>query len=61
MNQDYICNCCLVTQQEIVDAVLNENATNIDELKEITAATSGCGKCKIMCEHIIKGALTTKK
>lgn len=58
--EEYICMCCLVTRQEIEDAVMNNNVTTIDELKNETMATSGCGKCKIMCEHIINETLSNK-
>lgn len=60
MEEEYICNCCLVTEQEILDAVWDDNVTNHEELRAVTAATSGCGKCKIMCDHIINKALQSK-
>lgn len=57
MEDEYICKCCLVTHQEIVDSVKIDGIKTIDELKNTTMATSGCGKCKIMCEHLIKKTL----
>lgn len=60
MEQEYVCKCCLVTEEEIIDTVQNDNVTTIQELRGQTAATSGCGKCTIMCEHIMQGALAAK-
>lgn len=52
MEQQYVCNCCLVTKQEIEEAV-KDGARTVEELKNQTMATSGCGKCRYMCQLII--------
>lgn len=52
MEQQYVCNCCLVTKEEIFQAV-KEGVRSIEELKNETMATSGCGKCKLMCQYLI--------
>ncbi len=53
MNQEYICKCSLVTQEEIEQAILEQGVTNLDQLKDATYATAGCGKCRWMCQSII--------
>lgn len=58
MDEQYVCKCSLVTQREIEDAVINNGVRTIDELKSETMATGGCGRCKIMCQHIIDKAIS---
>ncbi len=55
---EHVCRCYLVTKQEIVDAITNDNVRTIEELKSATLAGCGCGKCELMCKHILKTTLS---
>jgi len=47
-----VCLCTGVTEKEILQ-VLKKGATNLDEVKEFTLASTGCGRCKGEVEALI--------
>lgn len=61
-NPKYACYCSKVTEEQVISAVVNDNATNIKEVIEITGAMANpscekknpLGKC---CHHIIQDAI----
>lgn len=59
--EEYVCKCCLVTREEIEAAVREAGVTDTAGLKNETMATSGCGRCKIMCQHIIDQTIAAMK
>ena len=44
-NQDIICECARKTRQEIVDAIRENNITEVEQIVEITKAGSYCKSC----------------
>lgn len=61
-NPRYACYCSKVTEEQVINAVLKDGATNMQEVLEITGAMSNSqcqknnplGKC---CHEIIQGAI----
>ncbi|OYT10741.1 MAG: (2Fe-2S)-binding protein [Bacteroidetes bacterium 4572_112] len=49
-----ICNCNQVTEHEIVDAVKNKGAVNVQDIMDITSAGTACGSCIDDIEEIVK-------
>lgn len=45
-NPKYICYCSQVTEQQIIDAVINDGATNMKDIIRLTGAMKN-GKCEI--------------
>ena len=48
-----VCTCKQVALQTVVDAVKN-GANTVDDVKNITKAGTGCGRCEGLIESIIK-------
>jgi len=57
MEDNIICNCMQVTEHEIVDAIKNKEATNVQDIMDITGAGTGCGSCIDDLEEILKREL----
>jgi bacterioferritin-associated ferredoxin len=61
-NPKYACYCSKVTEEQVISAVVNDNATNIKEVLAITGAMANpscetknpLGKC---CHHIIQDVI----
>ena len=49
-----ICHCFSVTEQEIINAILNNNAKTFDDISKITSAGLACGRCKENIKNILK-------
>ncbi|ACL19260.1 BFD domain protein (2Fe-2S)-binding domain protein [Desulfitobacterium hafniense DCB-2] len=62
VNPKYACYCSKITEEEVINAVLNDGATKMSEVLKITGAMSNSqcqknnplGKC---CHQIIQGAI----
>lgn len=52
-----ICACENVVKADIVNAVKEQGATNIDHIKKSTKACTGCGGCSAMVNDIVKYTL----
>ncbi len=45
MEENIICNCMDVSEHEIVDAIKNKEAIDVQDIMDITGAGTGCGSC----------------
>ncbi len=54
MEDNIICHCMQVTEHEIVDAVKNKDAYNVQDVMDITSAGTACGSCIDEIDEIIK-------
>jgi len=45
MEDNIICNCMDVSEHEIVDAIKNKEAIDVQDIMDITGAGTGCGSC----------------
>jgi NAD(P)H-nitrite reductase large subunit len=43
--KDIVCSCNEVEREEIEDALKNKSAKTLDDIRKITRANTGCGKC----------------
>ncbi|MGE0078799.1 MAG: (2Fe-2S)-binding protein [Bacteroidales bacterium] len=57
----FICNCKCVSKKEIVNAVRKHGAQSFSEVRTITTATTGCGRCKPAVEGIVGEELSMQK
>ena len=48
-----ICHCFEVTEAQIINAILNDGAKNLDDVAKITSAGTACGRCKGAIQAII--------
>ena len=48
-----ICHCFSVTEQQIIDAILNNGAKTFDDISKITSAGLACGRCRENIKAII--------
>nr|WP_281277630.1 (2Fe-2S)-binding protein [Leptospira idonii] len=56
MRPKRVCLCKMVTEKELVDAI-REGAHTIEELREKTRASTGCGTCAVQVYHILQREL----
>lgn len=56
-DEEIVCGCNGVTKKAIVDAVLENGFTTVDEIKACTGATRSCGGCKPVVEQILQFVL----
>jgi len=45
MEDNIICNCMDVSEHEIVDAIKNKGAIDVQDIMDTTGAGTGCGSC----------------
>jgi len=57
----FICNCKSVTKKEIINAIRKNNAQTLNDVRVITYATSGCGRCKSEVQGIIDTEIAKSK
>lgn len=55
-----VCLCNGVTEREILQ-LLKRGARDLDEVKKITLAATGCGKCKCEVEAVLEFYFNHKK
>lgn len=53
MNEEIVCNCKMVTIAEIIEAVVHKKALTVDDVKLITKASTGCGRCTNYVKSIL--------
>jgi len=53
MEDEIICFCRCVTKSEIIEAIINKKAKNIEDIQLITKASTGCGRCKTMVISVL--------
>jgi bacterioferritin-associated ferredoxin len=56
MRPKRVCLCRMVTEKELVDAI-REGAHTLEEIRETTRATTGCGTCTVQVYHILQREL----
>lgn len=56
-DDEIVCGCNGVTKGTIVDCVVNQGMTTVDEIKACTGATRSCGGCKPVVEQILQFVL----
>ncbi|MGM1045953.1 MAG: nitrite reductase large subunit NirB [Bacillota bacterium] len=56
-DEEIVCGCNGVTKKTIVDAVMVQGLTTVDEIKACTGATRSCGGCKPVVEQILQYVL----
>lgn len=56
-DDEIVCGCNGVTKGTIVDCVVNQGMTTVDEIKARTGATRSCGGCKPVVEQILQYVL----
>ncbi len=49
-----ICNCNFVERDEIVEAIKEEGAQTIEDIRRLTGANTSCGRCGAAVEAILK-------
>ncbi len=49
-----ICGCHGVSKGSIVHAIRDRGLTTLAQLKECTRASTGCGSCTELCQHLLK-------
>ena len=49
----YVCVCQAVTERQVVTAVLEDGATTVAEVGEVTTAGTGCGSCHARIEGVL--------
>lgn len=53
----FICNCKCVTKAEIMASIRKKGANSFSDVRTITLATTGCGRCKSDVENIVNEEL----
>ncbi len=49
-----VCGCMGVTKGAIVQAIQSRGLNTLAQLKECTKASTGCGSCTTLCQHLLK-------
>ena len=49
----FVCDCRSVTRNEIVSLIRKKKAISVYDIKLITLASTGCGRCKTEVEKIV--------
>ncbi|HLJ13830.1 MAG TPA: nitrite reductase large subunit NirB [Bryobacteraceae bacterium] len=53
-DSDTICGCLGVTKGSIIHAIHERGVNTMAQLKEYTRASTGCGSCTTLCEHLLR-------
>jgi NAD(P)H-nitrite reductase large subunit len=56
-NAKFVCNCKCVSKSEILNSIRKKGANSFSEVRTITLATTGCGRCKSDVENIVNEEL----
>lgn len=56
-DEDIVCGCNGVTKGAIVDGIVKQGWTTVDEIKACTGATRSCGGCKGLVEQLLAHTL----
>ena len=57
MEENIICNCMDVSEHEIVDAIKNKEAIDVQDIMDITGAGTACGSCVDDIQEILNREL----
>lgn len=49
-----ICNCNFVEKDEIIEAIREEGARTIEDIRRLTGANTSCGRCGAAVQAILK-------
>jgi len=60
MEDNIICNCMDVSEHEIVDAIKNKEAIDVQDIMDTTGAGTGCGSCVDDIQEILDRELKKK-
>lgn len=52
-----VCHCNYVNYDKIVEAIRNDGATTIEDIRSLTGVNSSCGRCGNAVEAILKREL----
>ena len=52
-NVKFVCNCKCVTKAEVIASIRKNGANSFPDVRTITLATTGCGRCKPEVESIV--------
>lgn len=52
-NEKIVCMCMDVTENEIIDAIKNENCNTVEKVGDATGAGTVCGGCQEIIERLI--------
>jgi nitrite reductase (NADH) large subunit len=52
-----ICGCLGVTKGAIIEAIHERGVNTLAQLRECTRASTGCGSCTEMCQHLLKAVV----
>jgi NAD(P)H-nitrite reductase large subunit len=55
--ENIVCHCNYVEHDEIVDAIREEGARTIEDIRRITGANTSCGRCGVAVMAILKREL----
>lgn len=53
----FICNCKCVTKAEVITSIRKKGASSFSDVRAITLATTGCGRCKSDVENVVNEEL----
>ncbi|MEK7719882.1 MAG: (2Fe-2S)-binding protein [Bacteroidota bacterium] len=57
--QRVVCVCNGITENEVL-RILKRGARNLEDVKKLTSAATGCGRCKSESEAIVKQFIESK-
>ncbi|MCB9001324.1 MAG: (2Fe-2S)-binding protein [Bacteroidales bacterium] len=60
-NENYICNCQLVTVSEIEDAVEKHGAATFEAIQNVTKVSTGCRRCYASAKSLAEGYIDKVK
>ena len=57
-NQNIICDCTGTTYQK-VQQLIDDGASSLDEIADVTGATTGCSSCDILVLELLEDSLSS--
>jgi len=57
---DLVCNCNAVTKGEIIKAILEKGAKTLEDIQNLTKASTSCGSCANLVEALLRHYVTEK-
>ena len=58
LKSKFVCNCKCFTKSDILGSIRKKGADSFVEVRTITLATTGCGRCKQEVERIVLDEIT---
>lgn len=53
----FICNCKCISKSEILSSIRKKGANSFSDVRTITLATTGCGRCRSDVENVVNEEL----